>query len=169
MRFTVIDKNTGEYPDLREIALNEDWADGLVCCDMQGFALEEDGSLILQDEYGNFRYCPSDRFEIVFEEGELVSLTAENAELKARLEKAVELPCKVGDVVYESNIDRNIVSTYTIKKISIFQYGTRYDWELIDGIYSNVNGFYDIALGKTIFLSKDQAEAKLKEIKEKSL
>jgi hypothetical protein len=95
------------------------------------------------------------------------SLEKENAELKARLEKAVELPCKVGDVVYESNIDRNIVSTYTIKKISIFQYGTRYDWELIDGIYSNVPGFYDIALGKTIFLSKEQAEAKLKELKEK--
>ena len=95
------------------------------------------------------------------------SLEKENAELKARLEKAVELPCKVGDVVYESNIDRNIVNTYTIKEISIFPYGTRYDWELIDGIYSNVPGFFDMALGKTIFLSKDQAEAKLKEIKEK--
>lgn len=30
----------------------------------------------------------------------IAQLTAENAELKARLEKAVELPCKVGDRVY---------------------------------------------------------------------
>lgn len=28
-------------------------------------------------------------------------LTAENAELKARLERAIELPCKIGDEVYE--------------------------------------------------------------------
>ena len=51
--FTVIDKLTGEYPDLENIALHEEWAKGLVYCDMEGFALEEDGSLLLLDECDN--------------------------------------------------------------------------------------------------------------------
>lgn len=64
--FTVIDINTGEYPDLEAIALHEDWAKGLVYCDMEGFAIMEDGSLILMDECDNLRYCPIGRFEIVW-------------------------------------------------------------------------------------------------------
>ena len=70
-QFTVIDKNTGEYPDLETIALTEDWAKGLVYCDMEGFAIQEDGTLILMDECGNLRYCPPDRFEVVWEEGDV--------------------------------------------------------------------------------------------------
>ena len=64
--FTVIDRKTGEYPDLEDIALHEEWAKGLVYCDMEGFAIEEDGSLLLMDECDNSRYCPQDRFEIVW-------------------------------------------------------------------------------------------------------
>lgn len=70
--FTVRDKKTGRYPDLESIALCEEWAKGLVYCDMEGFAIEEDGDLFLMDECGNFRYCPSGRFEIVWEEQEPV-------------------------------------------------------------------------------------------------
>ena len=60
--FTVIDKQTGTEPDTQRIALNEDWADGLIYCDMEGFAVEQDGTLMLLDECGNFRYCPPGRF-----------------------------------------------------------------------------------------------------------
>jgi len=60
----VIDKQTGKAPDLWQIALKEAWARHLTFCDMEGFAIEEDGSLILLDECGNFAYCPTDRFEI---------------------------------------------------------------------------------------------------------
>lgn len=66
--FSVIDKKTGKYPDLEKIALKEDWAQGLMYCDMEGFALEEDGTLLLLDECGRQAYCPPDRFEIVTEE-----------------------------------------------------------------------------------------------------
>ena len=66
--FTVIDVKTGEYPDLESIALHEDWAKGLCYCDMEGFALMEDGSLYLLDECGKYAYCPAGRFEIVWEE-----------------------------------------------------------------------------------------------------
>ena len=63
--FTVIDTKTGEDPDLREIALNEEWANHLIYCDMEGFAICEDGHLILMDECGNHAYCPEGRFEII--------------------------------------------------------------------------------------------------------
>lgn len=68
--FTVIDVKTGEYPDLWEIALNEEWARSLMYCDMEGFAIQEDGTLLLMDECGKFTYCPSDRFKIIWEETE---------------------------------------------------------------------------------------------------
>ena len=70
MTFKVIDKKTGKEADTYKIALKEDWAKHLIYCDMEGFAIEEDGSLVLMDECGNVVYCPADRFEIVFEEEE---------------------------------------------------------------------------------------------------
>ncbi|HNW32677.1 MAG TPA: hypothetical protein PKL44_00295 [Candidatus Dojkabacteria bacterium] len=63
--FHVIDKLTGKEADTYEIALKEEWAKNLIYCDMEGFALQEDGSLILVDECGTFAYCPEDRFEVV--------------------------------------------------------------------------------------------------------
>ena len=63
--FYVIDKLTGKEADMYEIALKEEWAKNLVYCDMEGFALQEDGSLILVDECGAFAYCPEDRFEVI--------------------------------------------------------------------------------------------------------
>ena len=62
--FDVVDKKTGKYPDWERIAREEDWAKGLVYCDMDGVAIQEDGSLILLDECGNCVSCPPDRFEI---------------------------------------------------------------------------------------------------------
>lgn len=68
MNFTVIDTKTGEYPDLWDIALHEEWAQDLMYCDMEGFAILEDGTLILMDECGRFTYCPEGRFQIVPDE-----------------------------------------------------------------------------------------------------
>lgn len=67
MTFTVIDPKTGEYPDLEHIARAEEWAQGLVYCDMEGFCINEDGNLLLMDECGNYAYCPDDRFQVNFE------------------------------------------------------------------------------------------------------
>lgn len=68
MQFTVIDTQTGEYPELSKIARTEDWAKNLVYCDVDGFAITEDGSLILMDDCGNCAYPPSGRFVVVYEE-----------------------------------------------------------------------------------------------------
>ncbi len=71
MRFDVIDLKTGEYPNLENIALNEEWAKDLIYCDMEGFHIDEDGTLCLADECGSYAYCPHDRFKIVIEMPEI--------------------------------------------------------------------------------------------------
>lgn len=70
MKFKVIDVNTGKYPNLRDIA-KEDWAKDLMWMDMDGFALTEEGSLLLMDECGNSAYCPQGRFEVITDRIEL--------------------------------------------------------------------------------------------------
>ena len=63
--FDVIDNKTGAYPDTWKIARKEKWAKNLCYCDIEGFALEEDGTLVLLDECGNVAYCPENRFTVV--------------------------------------------------------------------------------------------------------
>lgn len=68
MTLTVIDKRTERYPDVEKIALEEDWAKNLIYCDIDCFAICEDGSLLLMDDCGNVAYCPKDRFEVALNE-----------------------------------------------------------------------------------------------------
>ena len=68
--FRVIDKKTGEYPDVGKIAQREEWAQHLCWCDIDGFYIGEDGSLMLADDCGRCAWCPEDRFDVIFEEGE---------------------------------------------------------------------------------------------------
>ncbi len=66
VQFRVIDTKTGKEADPEAIAVDEEWADGLIYCDMEGFAIQEDGQLVLMDECGRFKYCPPDRFKIMY-------------------------------------------------------------------------------------------------------
>ena len=66
--FWVLDKNTGKEADPYEIALKEEWAHNLIYCDMEGFALLEDGSLYLLDECGRYEYCDPNRFKVIWTE-----------------------------------------------------------------------------------------------------
>ena len=94
-------------------------------------------------------------------------LEAENAELRERLEKAVELPCKVGDTAYEvydkcdgHNCPYNGCSG---------QWRCHYEGKqrcepfikIVQFCYSDIPFVND-----TVFVSREAAEARLKEIKE---
>lgn len=68
MKFRVIDKKTGKEADTWNIALNEEWAQSLIYCDMEGFAITEDGNLVLMDECGHVVYCDTERFKVEFED-----------------------------------------------------------------------------------------------------
>ena len=68
MEFHVIDRKTGKTADTYNIALKEEWAKHLIYCDMEGFFIGEDGTLLLTDECGHCTYPDPDRFEIIWDE-----------------------------------------------------------------------------------------------------
>ena len=74
------------------------------------------------------------------------------------------MPCAVGDTVYEINKIRETVSTFTVNGFSVSEHGVFVKWELSDGIYRNLDGFNDDEIGKTVFLTKEEAEAALKKM-----
>lgn len=84
----------------------------------------------------------------------------EDLEEQGRL---IKLPCKIGDTVWEVNKERNIVSEFTIKSVTKYPLSIQFNWKLVNGIYRNIAGFADFHIGKTVFLTKSEAEAKLKE------
>lgn len=76
----------------------------------------------------------------------------------------VRLPCKVGDTVYVPT--RNFVSELRITLVSIDtnDMAMYFSWLLNSGIYPNLDGFSGYELGKTVFLTREEAEKKLKEM-----
>jgi len=64
MKFTVIDKQTGKKPNLKQIAIREAWAQNLLSMDMDGFMVDQDGGLYLVDDCNNMVSCPEGRFQV---------------------------------------------------------------------------------------------------------
>ena len=75
----------------------------------------------------------------------------------------VRLPCKAEDTVYVPT--RNFVSELRITMVSVNMHGAYFSWMLNSGIYPNLDGFSKSKLGKTVFLSREEAEKKLEEMK----
>lgn len=81
-----------------------------------------------------------------------------------RLRELAEADRLIGMTVYEPN-KRGFISTYEITSVHISKCSILVGWNLLDGVYSNLNGFEISALGKTVFLTRAEAEAALKERK----
>lgn len=85
----------------------------------------------------------------------------EDAEEQGRL---VRLPCKVGETVYAPT--RNFVSEF---RVSRFDYDGHeqflwVEWHLVKGISGDfrLDGIYASEIGKTVFLTREEAEGVLK-------
>ena len=77
----------------------------------------------------------------------------------------VRLPCKVEDTVYVPT--RNFISELRITMASINSRGKLYFSLVLDddrGIYPNLDGFSGYELGKTVFLTREEAVKKLEEM-----
>ena len=103
--------------------------------------------------------------------GRGMTLRTENAQ---RLEIIKEIPIDrlrelaqayrlLGNTVYEPN-KRGFVSTYKVISVHFSGCSILVGWNLLDGIYSNLNGFEISALGKTVFLTREAAEAALNDL-----
>ena len=80
----------------------------------------------------------------------------------------LKLPCKVGDTVYELQEVRKRIQPMEIISVNIGRMGLLYfNWELKDGIgiYHNVKGFGTSQIGKTVFLTREEAEQALEAMK----
>lgn len=100
-------------------------------------------------------------------------LQAENAELRARLGKAVELPCKLGGDVYsvrwsKDNPKDGVVVEECVSRIEVdsssgFAIHTiEYKPSPFSNIISNV--YYNVDWNDTVFATRAEAEARLKEL-----
>ena len=81
------------------------------------------------------------------------------AEAEGRL---IVLPCKVGDTVYEPT-NRGTISTYLVRGFRIEPFDSIWlEWDIQTGfVYRNIDGVNADAIGKTVFLSYEEAEAAL--------
>ena len=92
-----------------------------------------------------------------------------NAGYRKQSENTIELPCKVGDTVYMPWRwkDTSGVAILTVERISITEAGQsiRTDfWSDDEGywLYYKCGVFFFGDIGKIIFLTKEEAEAKMK-------
>ena len=116
--------------------------------------------------------CPdSEQYAIDWRERvrkEFNRLTAENAELRAKLENAVELPCKVGDNIYL--IEDNYIESAEVYDILIKSNETIISWARYEENYWEGRELADEGevlmseYNKTWFTDRSEAEAKLKEL-----
>lgn len=77
-----------------------------------------------------------------------------------RLRELAQAYRLLGNTVYEPN-KRGVISTYKVISVHFSGSSILVGWDLLDGIYSNLNGFEISALGKTVFLTREAAEAAL--------
>lgn len=134
------------------------------------------GRLTERDEFGNANILGVDSMDLQcnlgFEEFNRVTKALNKLADYEDLEEQNKLlrpPCAVGETVYEVQDLRKRIQPYTIIAVHVSNRGNFYRWELKDGkgIYGNVNGFSEYALGKSVFLTYEGAEAALKEIGER--
>lgn len=85
--------------------------------------------------------------------------------------RLTESPCAVGDTVYAITPTRNMISEMVVTSITIYIKGfMTFSWDgaTPDTVYPNVRGFDNSDIGRTVFLTRKEAENALaKEQEEK--
>ena len=71
----------------------------------------------------------------------------------------VKLPCKVGDILYDPT-DRDTISEYEVTAVRVELFSTFVEWGISEGI---VHGINSNEIGKTVFLTREEAERALKD------
>ena len=75
-------------------------------------------------------------------------------------------PCKVGDRLYEVT-GRKTVSVYKVKAIRVELFSLFIEWDIVEGfVWQSLSGINAGEIGKTVFLTREEAERALKECKD---
>lgn len=88
--------------------------------------------------------------------------------LKADKDGRMEvLPCKVGDRLYEVT-GRKTISVYKVRAIRVELFGLFIEWDIVEGfVWQSLSGINAGEIGKTVFLTCEEAEKALKEVEQK--
>ena len=90
----------------------------------------------------------------------------ENATLRERLEKAVELPCRVGDTIYSlDRIDLKIRENKVIAITFLLSNSVNHLEVQAHNFRGAVASFESIDFGRYVFINRADAEARLAELK----
>ena len=81
--------------------------------------------------------------------------------------RVVVLPCKVGDRLYEVT-GRKTISVYKVRAIRVELFGLFIEWDIVEGfVWQSLSGINAGEIGKTVFLTREEAEKALKEVEQK--
>ncbi len=73
-----------------------------------------------------------------------------------------KLPCKAGDILYEPT-DRGTISEYEVTAVRVELFSTFVEWKIKEGIvWRYVHEINSNEIGKTVFLSREEAKRALK-------
>ena len=76
------------------------------------------------------------------------------------------LPCKVGDTLYEVT-GRKTISEYRVKAIRVELFCMFIEWEIEKGfVWQSLTGITQNEIGKTVFLTREEAEKALEAMKD---
>lgn len=77
--------------------------------------------------------------------------------------RVVVLPCKVGDRLYEVT-GRKTISVYKVRAIRVELFGLFIEWDIVEGFaWQSLSGINAGEIGKTVFLTYEEAEKELME------
>lgn len=80
-------------------------------------------------------------------------------------ERLVVPPCKVGDMLYEVT-GRKTISVYKVKAIRVELFGLFIEWDIVEGfVWQSLAGINAGEIGKTVFLTREEAEKALEAMK----
>lgn len=80
--------------------------------------------------------------------------------------RIVVLPCKVGDTLYEVT-GRKTISEYRVKAIRVELFCVFIEWEIEKGfVWQSLAGITQNEIGKTVFLTREEAEKALEGMKD---
>lgn len=79
--------------------------------------------------------------------------------------RLVELPCRVGDRLYEVT-GRKTISVYKVRAIRVELFGLFIEWDIVEGfVWKSLSGINAGEIGKTVFLTREEAEKALEAMK----
>ena len=76
-------------------------------------------------------------------------------------------PCKVGDRLYVVT-GRKTISGSKVRAIRVDLFGVFIEWDIVEGfVWQSLSGINAGEIGKTVFLTREEAEKALKEVEQK--